>query len=56
MEWGETSGGFCKCPIGIEGLEEHVMLVGLVLPYHPMEHGLDDFVDNFNLSISLGIV
>ena len=30
--------------------------VGLMVSYHPLEHGFDDFFDNFNLSISLRVV
>jgi len=56
VERGEPSGSFDISSIGPQGKEEHKMPVGLMFIHCPLKHSLKDFVNNFNLDISLGVV
>ena len=55
-EWGESSGGLRGCVVGLEGGKEHMMPIGFVISHHLLKHGLDDFIDRFDLAITLGVV
>ena len=56
MEWGEANGSLCGFTVGLKGVKYHVVPIGFVVSNHPLEHGLNDFIDCFNLAISLGVV
>lgn len=56
MERRIQSGSFDQSVIGPQLKKEHKILVGIMFIHRVLKHSFNDFIDNFNLSIALGVI
>ena len=56
MERSKPDGGLNRVSIGPQRREEHKVTVSFVLIHRLLKHGFKDFIDSFNLAITLGVI